>query len=110
MSTLRHDTFVNSKRLKGLRVLEIPQISDTGWACCCYMAVHLFQTRYECLPEALGDIEMSRDCSAAAELHGLMMQLKSLDFLAILCIFGEVLGLTKPLPDHLQSKDPDLSF
>ena len=93
VSTLRHDNFVNSQRLKGLHVLEIPQLSDTRWACR-YMAVHLFQTRYECLLEALGNIETSRDRSAVAESHGLMMQLKSLTFLAILCIFEEVLGLS----------------
>ena len=89
-------------------MLEIPQLSDTRWACR-YMAVHLLQIRYECLLEAVGNIETSRDCSAVAESHGLMMQLKSLTFLAILCIFEEVLGLTKPLSDHLQSKDLDLS-
>ena len=79
VSTLRHDSFINSQRLKGLRVLEIPQLSDTRWACR-YMAVHLFQTRYECLLEALDDIERSRDRSAAAEARGLVMQLKSLSF------------------------------
>ena len=89
-------------------MLEIPQLSDTRWACR-YMAVHLFQTRYECLLEALDDIERSRDRSAAAEARGLVMQLKSLSFLAILCIFEEILGLTKPLSDHLQSKELDLS-
>ena len=44
------------------------------------MAVHLFQTHYECLLEALGNIEKSRDRSAVAESHGLMMQLKALLF------------------------------
>ena len=72
VSTLRYDSFVNSQRLKGLRVLEIPQLSDTRWAYR-YMAVHLFQTRYECLLEALDDIESSRDRSAAAESHGLLI-------------------------------------
>ena len=89
-------------------MLEIPQLSDTRWACR-YMAVHLFQTRYECLLEALDDIEKSRDRSAAAESHGLMIQLKTLSFLVILCFFEEILGITKPLSDHLQSKELDLS-
>ena len=90
-------------------MLKIPQLSDTGWACR-YMAVHLFQTRYECFLEALdyNIIESLRDRSAAAEAHGLVMQLKSL-FLAILCMFEEILGLTKPLSNHLQSKELDLS-
>ena len=79
MSTLRHDRFINSQHLKGLHVLEIPQLSDTRWACR-YMAVHLFQTCYECLLEALDDIEKSRNRSAAAESHGLMIQLKTLSF------------------------------
>ena len=81
---LRHDSFVNSQRLKGLRVLEIPQLSYARWACC-YNAVHLFQTCFECLLEALDDTETSRDRSAAAESHGLMIQLNSVSFLAF-CI------------------------
>ena len=108
MSTVHHDSFVNSQRLKGLHVLEIPQLSDTRWACR-YMAVHLFQTHYDCLLEALNDTQSSRDRSAAAESHGLMIQLKSLSFLVILCIFKEVLGLTKPFSDHLQAKELDLA-
>ena len=67
------------------------------------IALHLFQPCYECLLDALGDIERSRDHSAAAESHGLIIQLKSLTFLAILCIF-EILRLS-----HLQSKELDLS-
>lgn len=63
-------------------------------------AVHLFQTHHECLLEALDDIERSRDRSAAAEARGLVKSLS----LAILYIF-EVLGLTKPLSNHLQSKN-----
>ena len=46
VSTLRHDSFINAQRVKGLRILEIPQLSDTRWVCR-YMAVHLFQARYE---------------------------------------------------------------
>ena len=88
-------------------MLEILQLSDTQ--ACCYMAVNLFQTDYQCLLEALDDIETSRDCSAAAESHGLMIHLRTLLSLIILCIFEEFLGITKPFSDYLQSKELDLS-
>ena len=108
VSVLRHDSFVNAQRLKGIPVLEIPQLSDTRWVCR-YMAVRLFQTRYVCVLEALIDIQGSRDRTAAGESQGLIMQLKRFSFVVILCIFEEILGLTKPLSDHLQSKELDLS-
>ena len=37
------------------------------------------------------------------------MQLNRYSFPVILCIFEEILGLTKPLSDHLQSQNLDLS-
>lgn len=41
MSALQRDSFVNAERLKGVPVLEIPQLNDTRWVCR-YMAVRLF--------------------------------------------------------------------
>lgn len=108
MSTLRNDSFVNAQQLKGVRVLEIPQLSDTRWVCR-YVAVELFQTRNDCLLDALYDIQNCRDRSAAAESQGLIMQLEEFSFIVYLCIFEEILGLTKPWSDHLQAKELDLS-
>ena len=62
-----------------------------------HAVIWLFTYFYECLLEALDDIERSRDRTAAAESHGLLIQLKTLSFLVILCIFEEILGITKPL-------------
>ena len=41
-STLRHDKLVNAQEEKQLEVLEIPQLSDTHWACR-YFAVNLYK-------------------------------------------------------------------
>ena len=60
-STLRHDKLVNAQKEKQLKVLEIPQLSDTRWACR-YFAVNLYKSRYDCLVEALEEvIENSSD-------------------------------------------------
>lgn len=86
VSALRHDSFVNVQRLKGVPVLEIPQLIDTRWVCH-YIAVRLFQSCYVCVLKAFIDIQGSRDRTAAAEAQGLIMQLKRYSFLVILCIF-----------------------
>ena len=67
VSTLRHDRFVNAQKERGLKVLEIPQLSDTRWACR-FFAVNLYKSRFMCLFEALDElIEESRVRTEAQE-------------------------------------------
>ena len=110
VSTLRHDRFVTDQRQRQLQILEIPKLSDTRWVCR-YVAVHLYLVRYECIVDALeGIVEDSRDRVEAAEATGLSCQLQNLSFVLLLCVFKDVLGVTKPLSDHLQSKDLNLAI
>ena len=107
VSTLRHDVFINVQKRKSKQVLEIPQLSDTRWVCR-YIAVRLFQTRYEDILEALDSISKGTDRSTAAESFGLAFQLRRFSFTVLLCVFEELLGLTKPLSDHLQATEISL--
>lgn len=109
VSTLRHDRFVNAQKQKGLKVLEIPQLSDTRWACR-FFAVNLYKSRFMCLVETLDElIEVSRDRTEAAEACGILSQIQKFSFLVLLSTFDSVLGLTKPLSDTLQIKHLNLS-
>ena len=108
-STLRHDKLVNAQKEKGLKVLEIPQLSDTRWACR-YLAVNLYKSRYTCLIEALEEvIENGSDRTEAAEATGILAQIQKFSFLVLLTTFDSILGLTKPLSDALQVKHLNLS-
>ena len=107
VSTLRHDVFINVQKRKSMQVLEIPQLSDTRWVCR-YIAVRLFQTCYEDILEALDSISKGTDRSTAAESFGLAFQLRSFSSTVLLCVFEELLGLTKPLSGHLQATEISL--
>jgi hypothetical protein len=108
-STLRHEKLVNAQKEKRLKVLEIPQLSDTRWACR-YFAVNLYKSRYDCLVEALEEvIENSNDRTEAAEATGILAQIQKFSFLILLTTFDSILGLTKPLSDALQVKHLNLS-
>uniref|UniRef100_A0A1X7U5U3 TTF-type domain-containing protein n=1 Tax=Amphimedon queenslandica TaxID=400682 RepID=A0A1X7U5U3_AMPQE len=109
-STLRHDKLVNVQIKKNLKVLEIPQLSDTRWACR-YFAVNMFKSRYDCLVEALDEIiDKSRDGIEAAEARGILSQIQCFSFLVLLMTFDGILGLTKPLSDALQAKVVNLTL
>ena len=108
-STLRHDKLVNAQKEKQLKVLKIPQLSDTCWACR-YLAVNLYKSRYGCLVEALEEIiENGNDRTEAAEATGILAQIQKFSFLILLTTFDSILGLTKPLSDALQVKHLNLS-
>ena len=104
-STLRHDKLVNTQKEKQLKVLDIPQLSDTRWVCR-YLAVNVW---YGCLVEVLEKvIENSGDRTEAAEATGILAQIQQF-FLILLTTFNSILGLTKPLSDALQVKHLHLS-
>ena len=93
VSTLRHDRFVNAQKRKGVKVLEIPQLSDTRWDCR-FFAVNLYKSRFACLIEALDDlIEESRDRTEAAEASGILSQIQKFFFLVLLSTFDSILSL-----------------
>ena len=97
VSTLRHDKLVVAQKERQLKVLEIPQLSDTRWACR-YLAVNLYKSRYGCLVEALEHvIENSSGRTEAAEATGILAQIQKFSFLILLTTFDSILGLTKPL-------------
>ena len=108
-STLRHSKLVNAQKEKNLKVLEIPQLSDTRWACH-YFAVNLYKSRYSFLVEVLEEIsENGKDGVEAAEATGILAQIHNFSFLILLTTFDRILGLTKPLSDTLQVKHLNLS-
>ena len=69
-SVLRHGKFVKAQEDKKLKVLEIPQLSDTRWSCR-YFAVNLYKQRYSCLIEVLDEIAESGNGDEAAEAEGI---------------------------------------
>ena len=86
-STRRHEKLVNAQKKNKLKVLEIPQLSDTRWSCR-YFAVNLFKLRYECLVEALEEvIDNSSDRTEAAEATGILAQIHSFSFLVFVTTF-----------------------
>ena len=104
-STLGHDKLVNAQKEKRLKVLEIPQLSDTCWAHR-YFAVNVYKSQYDCLVEALEEaIENSSD---RTEATGILTRIQKFSFL-VLTTFDSILGLTKPLSDALQVKHLNLS-
>lgn len=108
-STLRHDKFVDGQRVKNLKVMEIPKLSDTRWVCR-HVAVRLFKERYDSLLYALESIiAQSHDGCEKAESIGLLHQLQSFTFILLLWIFEDILGITKILSDTLQGKELDLA-
>ena len=108
-SILRHDKFVDAQRVKNLKVMEIPKLSDTQWVCR-HVAVRLFKERYDSLLYALESIiAQSHDGCEKAESIGLLHQLQSFTFILLLWIFEDILGITKILSDTLQGKELDLA-
>ena len=109
VSSLRHDKLVEAQKEAGLKVMEIPRLSDTRWVCR-HVAIQVFSSRYKCIVAALSTIvESSTDRSEAAEATGILLQLQVFSFILYLTIFDDVLGLTKPLSDMLQTKHLDLA-
>ena len=108
-STLRRDKFVDGQRVKNLKVIEIPKLSDTRWVCR-HVAVRLFKERYDSLLYALESIiAQSHDGCEKAESIGLLHQLQSFTFILLLWISEDILGITKILSDTLQGKELDLA-
>lgn len=108
-SSLRHDKFVECQKKHKLKVMEIPKISDTRWVCR-YAAVRLFKERYKSLIQAFEAIvNNSHDGCERAEAIGLVTQLQNFQFIVLLWVFSDILGVTKSLSDTLQSKDIDLA-
>ena len=98
-STFKHDRLVNAQKDKQLKVLEIPQLSDTRRACH-YFAINLYKSRYSGLVEALE--ESGNDRTEAAEATCILAQIQKFSFLILLTTFDSILGLTKPPSDVLQ--------
>ena len=69
-SVLRHGRFVKIQKDKGLKVLEIPHLSDTRWACR-FFAVNLYKVRFSCLLEVLDEIVVVGNGTEAAEALGI---------------------------------------
>ena len=98
MSVLRHDALVKSQRDQGLRPIEIPRLSDTRWSCR-YVAVKLYQTRYNCVLDALQMVISDRkDRVAAAEAAGHLGHIKQFSFILML----EILQTLCQLQSHYQ--------
>lgn len=92
-----------------LQVMEILRLSDTRWVRR-HVAVQLFKCRFKCLLDTLSTVvEKSGDSSKAAEAYGLQHQLENISFLLLFAVFEDILGLTKPLSDFLQTKQLDLA-
>ena len=107
-SVLRHGRFVKIQKDKGLKVLEIPHLSDTRWACH-FFAVNLYKVRFSCLLEVLDEIVVVGNGTEAVEALGILAILKSFSFIILLMTFDSILGLTKPLSDVFQSKHLNLA-
>ena len=76
-STLRHQKLIEAQKKRGLKVLEIPHLSDTRWACR-YLAVNLFKLRFGSVLDALDEIvqdvvsvigSTSDVCSTTVAIH-----------------------------------------
>lgn len=81
VSSLRHGT--KAQKDKGIRIMEIPSLSDTRWVCR-FVAVQLFLNRFEGLILALETtIDNSTDRAEAAESVGLSVQLQSILFASV---------------------------
>lgn len=103
-STLHHNRLVKAQKKKELKVLEIPHLSDTHWACH-YLTVSLYKSRFSCLAKALNElVEKGKDRTEAAEASGILTQIQKSSFLVLLSTFDTSLGLTKPLSDAFQVK------
>ena len=97
MSSPRHDKFVKCQKRHKVKVMEIPKISDTRWVCR-YAAVRLFKQRYKLLIQTFQDIiEDSHDGCERAEAIGLLRQLQIFQFIVLLWVFNDILGVTKSL-------------
>ena len=96
MSSLRHDKFVECRKRHQLKVMEIPKISDTRWVCR-YAAVWLFKEHYKSLNRVFQDIEDSYDGCERAGAIGLLRQLQNFQFIVLLLVFNDILGVTKSL-------------
>ena len=107
VSPLRHKLFRDSQANED-EILAIPQQSDTRWVCK-YAGVHYFHSRLHCVLAALATATKSRNGREKADARGLLLQLKSFDFIMILCLLHDLLPITQTLSLQLQSPSLDLS-
>jgi hypothetical protein len=107
VSPLRHKIFLDTQENEK-EVLSIPQQSDTRWVCK-YAGVHYFFSSLTCAIEALKRLANSRNKREAADARGLLLQLRSFDFVCGLTLLHDLLPLTQTLSLQLQSSSLDFS-
>lgn len=77
---------------------------------CRYASVRPFKECYKSLIQAFeAIIEYSHDGCERAEAIGLLRQLQNFQFILLLWVFNDILGVTNSHSDTLQSKDIDLA-
>ena len=89
------------------QVITIKRLVETCWACK-HDAVESMYVVYSSLIYALEEIN-TRDYNNSVEAKGLLLQLKSFEFIVPLIVFRKILKITKSLSDALQCRDLDLS-
>ena len=107
ISPPRHQLFRDFQANQN-EILVIPQQSDTRWVYK-YAGVHYFHSRLHCILAALTTAAESRNGREKADARGLLLQLKSFDFITFLCLLHDLLPTTQTLSLQLQSPSPDLS-
>lgn len=88
---------------------ELQRLSDTRWACRS-LALNAIASTYDAIIATLEYISDDNDRAKAVEAIGLLHQIHSLRFLALLIIFQRWMSVTKCLSDQLQSMSNDLSY
>ena len=80
--------------------MEIPRLSDTRWVSQ-YAAIHLLEQFGSLICTFKTIAKGSNDGCERAEARELLQQLKCFSFFNLLCIFTDILGITKILSDTL---------
>ena len=91
------------------QVRQLQRLSDTRWACRADAVTAICHT-YEAVLATLQEcIDSDRDKVRVCEAKGLLMQIKSFQFIVGLVVFDRVLSCTKGLSDALQCSNLDLA-